>query len=355
MTDLGLVGYGPLYPGLHDNTTSSASSARYPLDDSDDRAVAILSAPRTGQITHVGISVYSVTGTPPTYNVAVVTVSGTTGIPTNTAYGGGAPGVLANPVSGWQWVQLATPSAVTAGDNIGLSVWPTGVPGNPDGSNYITVQHSHFKRIMSYPASGYAVSDTYMSGSACLPAFAIRYSDGRGYGWPRLSNANVAFNASDSPDEYGIKLTLPFGGRCVGCAFALHNEDSNASWENRLVGDDGSVLATDSIADEDILLAANSSDTYGVFYRRWAPVVLESGQTVRLTIRATHATATVTPVILSWSHESDKDCFVAGDNVTLTSCTDGGAWTDDYTKVALMALLFDDITIGGGSSGPRWV
>lgn len=345
MVDVGLVCWGPVAPWF-----TSGRYLYYALDDSDDHVGATFAAPKTGNITHVGLRVYSVTGTPPDYNVAVVTITESTGVPTNTAYGGGAAGTLTGAATGWHWVALATPSAVTAGDKIAVNVWPTGSPGNPDGSNKIAVGYGLSDVVSAYPAGGYGGSATIFSSTGIAPTFAIRYSDGMGYGGVCLPSVVNAYDSDDTPDEVGVKITLPFSGQCVGCSVGFNTVGANASWTYRLENAAGDLLASWNMSDEDI--AMWPSATYGAPSPRWAPISLAADTVYYLSVRSTHASATIAPYGWEWTHASEKDCFVGGGTTVLVYRTDGGEWTEDSDQCAAFGLLFNDITIPeGGEPG----
>lgn len=340
MADFGKLAWGPARDG-------EGEPVVYALNDADDAAASVMHAPYTGNITHVGFYVSAKTGTPPGYQAGVCVVSETTGAPSSTPLAGSAFGAVSTASTGWQWVELGTAAAVDRGDLLGIYVGPTGAPGAPDLSNCITVALAH-TRVQSFPAEW--TFGAIWAIAKVAPAMMVKYADGLVAGVPILPNHYAAGDVADTPDEVGAKFTLPYAMRVYGASLVLAAVGANASYQVVLYDASSNALGTITVVDEDI------HDQAGFIRELIFPssIALTADTTYRLVLKATHASATVQVANFLWPDATMRSTYHQGANWVLTARTDGGTWTDS-DGTAVMALLVDDITLPGGSSGPRWL
>jgi hypothetical protein len=348
MTDFGRLVWGPARDPIIGRYNY------YNLNDADNNVGGMFVLPRSGSITHVGWFLYSKTGTPPNYYVGLVTVTPSTGFLTTTPYGTSVPATVdpAALTEGWQWSALATPATAVAGDQIGVRVWPTGSPGNPDGSNYIVVAYAHFKTVQNVPNGCYSVTLAADNAWADrLPAFAIKYADGVVVGYP-FGSAFADYDSADTPDERGVRFTLPYPMRCIGARVNMANIDSNAGYVVKLYDESDTLLASWTVTDEDQL------HDYGIAELYWsAPVDLAASPSYyRLTCVPTSSSLQIRPASIVWPDPATKTAYHESAAFIATSRTDEGEWTDDADASVFLGLIVDDITLpSAGGGGARWV
>lgn len=326
--------------------TSSVSTTS--LNDSDNTGGTVFFAPKAGTIDRVGFLVSSVVGSPPAYNVGLVTV-GTDGFPTTTAAAGS---VLASftPVSaGWQWVVLPTAGVVSQGDLVAVRVWPGSTA--PDASNYMAIATGSFSEG---PFSIYSTAGMLPVYGATL--MALRYDDDDVLGYA-LSTRDVGLSAtaSTTPDEIGLKFSLPFDATLVGVLPRFNRAALGSSAQARLnvYNAAGTLLDSLDITDKDYLDAADAL-TLPV-----ANVALTKDAEYRLTFTATVGTNGGIPYYKFLFESAAAKAYVPwSSNFQFTERTDEGVWTDTELGLAPWVLLLDaDFAAfgGGGVQGAQWV
>lgn len=323
----------------------------FSLDDSDDSVGASFVLPASGAITHVGWYLNSKTGTPPNYYVGLLTVDASDGNPTSTAYGSSVAATI-DPTAlsvGWVWTELSTAATATAGDQVIARIWATGSPGNPDASNCINVNFAHYALIQALPLA-WSSGNLLIGLTRNLSNIALRYSDGTVIGLPLGPAAYTAYDSADTPDEIGVKFTLPYAMRCIGVRFGLAAQSPNVSYTFKLYDGSDTLLASWIVLDEDQLIGTRFVEVY------WSSAVTLTAETIyRLTILATNAFSTITPANMTWPDAYCKTAYHQGAAFVATSRSDGGAWTDNTDATVFISPIVDQITLPGGSSGPRWL
>lgn len=337
--------WGPAAYGHAYTTVVFGNLTTYALDDADDSVALVFSAPYSGSITDVGIQVTAVVGTPPQYNVGVVTVSNADGYPTANPYGGSAVTLANLTPAGHHWVTLTTPATTAAGDIIAARVWPNPVGEPPSGAaNVSTIIEQCLHNPYHMLPRGHYYTFFWNDAEGLLGNMAVRYSDGTIFGLPMTGFNPDFYDSADTPDEVGCVFTLPFGATCYGCRFALSGYDGpdNSAIVKLYDSADG-LKASCTLTDLDQL--GGYSPTYpGEYEVYWAPVFLSAG-TYRLTVLATNGDLRIRPYGFTFDSAADRACLPAYDAWQKTSRTDAGAWTDEDDVQMHMAVWLSAVNL----------
>jgi hypothetical protein len=331
--------WGPAAVGTVGVTSAALGSTN--LSDADNSVGWTFSVPTDGSIASAGFYISSLTGTPPAYNVGVVTV-GTDGSPTTTAYGGSAIKSYTPTGTGWTWVALDTPATANAGDFAAVRIWPGGT--SPDGSNYIAVTSAG----VAEGGVGWNYTTAWSSvGFGAL--MAVKYATSNAvYGFALNSNTTFAdIRSNTTPDEVGCKFQVPAAMTCSGAKVVLYGAGfgSAATLDIVLYSAADAVLASATIGDKDYVDPANYATV------SWDAVNLSAGTDYRLVVKPTTGT-NGNVVVPKFSFESAGAMLMmpCGDSWQWTQRTDAGAWTDTNTAIAPMGLWVSGITFGGGAT-----
>ena len=189
----------------------------YLIDAAAEKVAFIFKIPKSGTITEIGFRTGAVT-IADTLKIGLYTVD-TSNNPTTTAYGGMVAGTQATPAANtWYNVALGTNCTATADDAAAVVIeFNSYVAGNLriaalDGSSGSSGNICGFPESKQYTAS--------WANIAARPVFSIKYSDGS-YGfiygcYPVSAVTETAFNSSSTPDERGLKFSIPFPARLSG-------------------------------------------------------------------------------------------------------------------------------------------
>jgi|MudIll2142460700_1097286.scaffolds.fasta_scaffold05488_3 hypothetical protein len=309
------------------------------LNDLDNSAAAILSAPEDGIITHVGFGVYAVVGNPPAYNVGVVTISG--GFPSSTPYGGSSIESVDYTTSGWTWTSLGTPATANMGDIFAVRIWPGATI--PDTSNYIRVFGDNLINLNFPVYARYATSWATLQGP---PAIAFKYNTGRIVGYPIIYGGGEYINSESTPDEVGCRFSVPIDMKCSGIRVMIQVDYGADSFyqvvlydsaDNILASSTINSISTYSFGLTDIMLDAEVQLTTGTYYRA--------------TIKPL-STNQILPMIADFPSSTERSCSIPESSRWYeTTRTNGGSWTDNTASIVWMALIISDITSGTGDTG----
>lgn len=336
MVDLGVV-YGPAaYGGDWRTPVTVDAFAGYTLNDADNAVAQLLSLPKTGTITHVGLVITAIVGSPPSYTIALVALGGD-GFPSAGNYGGSTPGTLTPSATGWVWIPLATPASAQAGNMVAAIIKPGGTA--PNSSNYISVpyQGAMGGGIANVGIMRFSTAWLSLSG---LGPMAVRYDDGTIWGLAASQyspNSNIATNTN--PDEVGNLFSLPCSAVCTGARVAISSTGSNAPFQVRLYDASDAVVASATVTDIDHV------QDYGLIDLFWDPVSLPAGN-YRLTVLPTSTTTIRVGGLQFISADARKAPILpAAGNWQRTHRTDEGAWTKVDTDLMYMALHLSQITV----------
>jgi hypothetical protein len=322
--------------------TSSALIANA-LNDADNAVAWTFCVPADGSITEVGFLITALAGTPPAYNVGLVTQD-SSGRPTTTAYGGSAVTSYTPTSTGWKWVTLSTPATANAGDFAAVHVYPSASA--PSGGNNVSVE------VVTVADGGTSLSfGTSWTANAGGNIMAVKYSGGAIHGYAMASNTvHVQVRSNTTPDEVGCLFQLPAAMTCTGAKLFAFGTGwgSAATAEVILYNSGGTAIATATISDKDFV---DDSATVNVY---WDAVSLSALTDYRLIIKPTTAANgdIITP---KWTFESTTAlaAIPEGSRWQYTSQTDAGGWSNDNTAVCPMGLWISDITfsVAGGGGG----
>lgn len=336
---------------------TNASISSNTLDNANKNMGVVFFAPKAGDITDVGFHVSARTGSPPNYEVAIVTPDANARASNNaTVFPGSAAASYTPPSTGWKWVTLPTPATVTARQFIGARIQAGGVA--PDASNNMAVAGEGTFRL--------PLRHTGLIGSAFVSSLvtresmpvAVRYSDGTVYGFTLANTVTQKeITSTTTPDEIGGRFTVPFDctvkALSVGIV-AIDGVQPNVTFT--LYDGSDNVLAS-TTWDGSLHVAGSGGTTYHMRVDvPIAPTNLTAGQTYRVTIK-TDATSLSTsglwmPVV-ECNAESDRAWLPGGTDWDYTERTDNGAWTDSAATIPPVGIVVSDITdpAAGGATG----
>lgn len=315
------------------------------VDAADEYVSFIFRAPAVGgAISKCAIRLGALTGSSPTYVVALEGVSGV--VPDGTIKGGGSPAsVEIAPTTGAGTVQeytFANTYTPGAGELLALTIRPkTGT--SIDGSNNWSFTRG--QQSASNMPYGY-----YNSGSGAAVAGAA-FSIYQGTSWYyEVIQAASYVTTGSSPVWSGNKFTLPDIGatvRCPGCWYA-HQLAGNAGYRVALYdASDNQLCVMDNIA-----RYGNSNSV--PLWLEWTagPITLTCGATYRLVVStANPGVETVRSAYLDYGSAAQKNSPLA----SIASWTQGttGSWTETDTRLAMCSPFIDTITppAGGGFTG----
>lgn len=245
----------------------------------------------------------------------------------------------------------------------------TGVKRSVTRGDYLAVviEYQTFTALDSIQVSSWTPVSTGISGIPHLRLFTsswagqnndlvmgLKYSDGvyRSVAphvapWDGISS--VTFTSGSTPDERGLKFSLPVPCVVRGAALQLALS-TDVDIAVKLYDTNGSTVLASTTMDGNVR-QATAQRTYFVPLPETA---LAAGSVYRLTVVPQSALnmalyhMTVNSVAL-------LDTIEGGQSWHYTQRTDGGAWTDTTTQRPLMGLWidsFDDGAGGGGGGGP---
>ncbi len=319
----------------------------YPMDATGEQIAFIFKIPKSGTITTLSIRTGAVTVTD-TLKLGLYTVD-TSNNPTTTAYGSMTAGTQALPASNtWYDVTLGGNCTATAGDVVALVIeFNSYVAGNLNIATLGGTSGSH-ANICGFPESR-----QYTASWAAIPTrplFALTYS-GPSYGfiygaYPVSAITETNFNSSSTPDERGLKFSLPFPARLSGFWFNCLVNNVLGAADIVLYDTDGTtVLQTCSVDFQKV------NATPRMFYFQFATAqALSKDVYYRLVIKPTTTTSNAY-YSFTVSAAGLLDCFEGGQNFHLTTRTDAGAWTDTTTQRPYIGLILDQLDDGVGGGG----
>jgi hypothetical protein len=323
------------------------------LNDTDNAAAVVMQAGTADAITHIGFRHTSTTGTSPTYKCSVQGVN-VSGQPDGTIKGGGtpasatfSPSSLGWAANTWNWVALDNPYTPTRGEFISLVV--TYDSGVVSGANFSNIAYfiSEPTLALAYPID-FQAAWTKRSGQSVL---AYKTAAGIG-GFVLQSNTQLNYQSGSSPNEYGVKFTLPSGWattcKIAGIRLLLTLPAASTVVVSLYDGggaSDTTVLNTVTIDGD---YSGSGNRQHELRFADATLATLTFGNTYRIGIRAGSAVNT-TIYYADVAASTDFQSWPMGDNACWTSRA-GGNWTDLATRRPFGALILDDITGGGGGS-----
>ncbi len=342
------AGMSRIYPANIANALLGSSTVTIDAADDDYAGFAVF-APKTAVISkiHFYVSASTFVGT---IAVKPVTVA-SNGFLSTTAYGGGVQGTLTNPAVGWNTITFATPFTMTRGDLFGLNFLCTAYT---SGSMTLLIRNG-------YPLDGAAVTNgivwpmgyTAVGNTAPATIFVAYIEDDGGniitFDHTKgllftSADATISFSNSSTPDEYGVRITMPFAARVIGFVMRWNTNLPSSASTLRLYSSGGTVLASVSpdLADYSVNPA-------------YAPSVIHIPTPVELAkdavVYLAHAPGATAKNHVNVTYRDAALCIADQGPRCEAYRTDGGAWTVNEDKTALFSLIIDQIDLGGGGGG----
>lgn len=341
MTAVNLL-WGP--PGIPIYLPTGNAPTAAALNDADNSIAMIFVVPKTGTINKICFNVSAFNGTPPAYNVGLVTVDAS-GNPTTTAYGSSGIYSWTPGGTGMAWITLSTPATgATAGDVCAVRIYPGASA--PDAGNNISVTYVGASPSHTYP---HIRTFTTVWSAASVGGFGIgvQYSDGSVVFAPVSSTISENIQSDTTPDELGCLFQVPIKMTCIGSMVGLAAASGGADFTVKLYDSDGSTLLGSQAIDTSQMTGA-AVKVWPHFH--WAGAILLPNTDYRLTVLPGEAIFGLSVLQMTVDAAASLAAFAEGSRWQRTERTDAGAWSQTATKLPMMGLLIADISgnEGGG-------
>ena len=330
------------------------------MDASGEDVAYVVSIPKTGTITKIGLRLGTVTEED-TLSVAIQTL-GTDGKPSGSNYGSSTAGTVAfadTDDNTSQEVTLGTSASAVAGNLVAVVIsWNSYTDGNLQINNGGSGGGNTNSLAAVYHDSGAGFSRV----TSAIPMLYLYYSDSGGeyripFGCLPPCNINyISFQSDTSPDEVAMKFTAPFAMRVTGTMWGfLWEQGSTAEVNFDLFSDAGtplSLLTNPTVVTHDAIPLASTT------YFGMEPESMSSGQSAYFSIFSEDATNdfSVTYMdVANTAHWGDFMPHIGWASRTRTSdgSPNGGpGWTDLSTRKPIGGVLFDQVTAGSNTIDP---
>lgn len=315
--------------------------AEVTLDNQDEKFAVIFSASKTGNISHVGWKVGTVTSSGDV-TVSIQGVDPATGLPDGTPIGTGGTETV-DTSEEYFITALGAVAAVTVGDVIAIVITVDNV-GTVFEIDSISGGGAGFPYVREFTGS-------WVSGNRDSTV-SLKYDDGLFYqvadSYPFSGLSSDIINTSDTPNEVGLRFKFPFPVRSVGFRALL---EPDGDCEVVLYDADNNEL-------QQLTVDSNFRDDSGLGSHRWmfpTQVVLAADTEYRLTIRPTTGTdirlfngsvkdAGIIEALAGYSLET----HYTSRKYTGAGPPDPAAFSEVTTKIPFLILLVDQFDDGAG-------
>lgn len=332
-------------PVQHLGFTGISSSTSYQINGTGHRIGWVFPVPMTGTITKAGVRIHTC-ATAVTSRIGIYTVDGS-GNPTTTGYGGSATpyGTFTPAANTYFEVTLGASCSATAGDTAALVVEFDSTAGDM----FVSGMNGTTMTAMGYPNK---FSGTWgkvsFGGTICGHIF---YSDSGGT-YPDIgiapftgAVATANYNSGSTPDEYALRVTLPFTARVAGI---WHNFATAAGADYEAILYTGTTAQATEAVDGDF---AGGTTQHGIRHAIFpTPYTVTAGTTVRAAIRPTTANNVTYRRYTVFAANSEQSLGMPQGTCQSTR-TDLGAWSDTTTIVPSIGLIIDQLDDGVGGGG----
>jgi hypothetical protein len=282
----------------------------------------------------------------------------TSGVEDGTWLGGGSAYGDYTPVSGNNntivAVTLGASASLQRGTQYAVVLDPES--GTWDGSNRVTatVLWSSLDPVFSNP---YYTGNGAKMASGPQRAMHLIRSSSRSYGMdPFQSTATLSFSSSTTPDEAGLRWTMPAGAgstyRGVGLRACFQPVTSGAyTLTMKLYDTDGSTVLQNRTLDVRNMYAF-TQDTHLFYFDEDTLADLDFGSEYTLTLVADDTAGGFSHTFRYFTLASagDTTIYTPGE-IQWVERTDSGAWTERSTRLPLMDLIIEGIDPGAGGGG----
>lgn len=321
--------------GMANGTTFALSN--YGLTASGHKAAIVFAAPKDGVIEEVGLMIGSVTAGA-TLDLRVETIDAN-GDPSGTLVAAGASVnlvVAGGDANTWKSATLGTPVAVTRGQMIAF------VADNTPSAGNLNVRNSAVAPQQRGYSDVFAASWTKQTSAMCS---GVRYQGDTL--WARILGVipatNMGFaswNDATNPDERGIRVITPFGGRIVGVWMFSVTVALTGDGNVNLYRDDGSVVQASAFPG---VQRSNTNSSGRTIHWFDQPVYSDRGEVIRVAVKATNASNNLGFNFVDVANAAVRGALEMGSQISYTTRNAGGAWTDSDTTMPWMGLIYDQI------------
>lgn len=325
-----------IYPEMIVTTGFSTSS----LTATNNKYIAILTAPKTGNITHVNFRTVSVSA-PETIQIRLETID-SSGVPTGTLINANATGSQTSPVANTNYETALTGSVPVTKGQLFAVVFscPSGTP-NVQFSRLTTPYAS----MTNFPYAA-SFNGTVWTKLANVPIIALKYDDNT-YPYldgcyPPMVMSATNFNTTTAAfDEAGNLFTVPFQCRVVGTW--TYVATAAGTFDSVIYDSSDNVLAssTDLLNQALVVSGASRMNLFNT------PIILEPNTQYRVTTKSTNTT-NVSTRFLTFDSTAIQEVTGVQD-FTYTQRKGSGAWTDTANKRALIGLVIDQVNESGST------
>lgn len=345
---------GPQLPWYQGAPTFST----FTLNQSTDAVEWIFDAVEPATITRLGFRYGTRTGTPPTYRISLLGVDAAG----NPDYADvRATATITPPASTawdntWQWVNLAASYGVTRGQSLAIAVYHES--GTIDASNcssfVTTLSAAGGTGSMQRP---YSISNDAGARTRSVAPPCYGYgSSTLAYGRPAQSSSLTTLQVGTTPDEWGVKFSLPAWGSTyqvagVRVVCVPQISAAGASLRLQLYDTDGTTVLQAVTVDTNLGSSNGLDGSYRYLFDEATLATLQFGSTYRIGLRADTAN-NQSFRSLTFAAAADKAAWPLGETWDQCTRTDDGAWTDTATALPMIDVLLADISGGGGGYRP---
>ena len=329
---------------------SNPAFTNHTLNAATDAAEFVFRADDAITITRLGFRQATLTGTAPVFRVSLQGVD-SSGNPDGVDKTGATFDYT--PTTGnnntWQWVTLGASYTTARGELLALVIKHQS--GTIDASN--NCSFSLTSAFGPVPGLPYAIGNdagvrTRQGAAACFGYG----SAGTAYGRPSETLITAAYSSASTPDERGVKFTLPAG---MGDTFKLAGVSFFSGLQSAGVVDvvlydtDGTTVLQSASFDTDAFASTNPRWNYFPFDEATLST-LSFGSAYRVVLKPTTGSHTLHANTLDSA--ADAEAYPLGSAAAYTTRTDAGAWTDDAATRVQVGLVLADITepAGGGAT-----
>ncbi len=322
-------------------TDTLASMVTLALDASGDKVAIVGYAHKTGTIDRIDCYVTAITGTPPTYEARLESIS--SNAPSGSLIAANTNGTVTPVATGLKSIALTSSYAVAAGDPICAVIEYSA--GTVDGSNNASVGYRTTGAMATNGPVGFSNTGSWAT-SGYAAALSWRYSDGEyATGVQMIITAgNATFNSGSTPDEHA-NLWVPPGNITVAGVLARFRSygTGGASSEILLYDSGDGVLGTITL---DATRTPSVTARLGHFYFADGPVALTGGSAYRFAFKPD-----ANNIQINDMDYANADALIAGNGgLSKSTRVDGGGWTDDDTVAYQLWPLATTIPAGGGAA-----
>jgi hypothetical protein len=314
------------------------------LDATGEAQALVCQVPQSGVIDRIAFKTAAIT-TGGTVTCTIEGVSATTGDPDGVPIGSGTVVVADSDDNTWKECTLSATATVTRGNVMAVVITvPNGFSGNLSDLNTL----ADWIQGWQFPYEDLFQGGAWGKVSNGVP-LAVRYSDET---YPPLGTfplsaiAATTFNSGSTPDERGLKFTLPFPARLSG---VLLNATFGGGGTIKVYDSDGTTVLTSLAIDPEQVLSTNPGTSRFVLP---TTVSLSKDTAYRITLLPGSVTDN-SLVNLTCASAALLDALDGGQAFHLCTRTNGGAWDDTLTAqrplIHLVLDAFDDAAQDAGA------